>query len=171
MARTGLRMMPTFPSPPLKLSGRTMALCGLRMMPRFPSPSLKFRKAGFPRYGFKAGISDAACPVPWFAIALRAFCHSRLFPALCRGSMRLPAPPCERLLPLYPRGPRSSPGYVVPVHHRLTDPIRPTRRHIPTSSLGDLYEMPSLCASTTTPRQPTSGSVLSLTVLDRHVAP
>jgi hypothetical protein len=64
MARTGLRMMPTFPLPPLKLSGRTMAPCGLRMMPRFPSPSLKFRTVSFPQSGFKAGISDAAFPVP-----------------------------------------------------------------------------------------------------------
>jgi hypothetical protein len=34
--------------------------------------------------------------------------------------MRLQAPPCELLPPLYPRGPRSGPGYVVPVHPRLT---------------------------------------------------
>lgn len=33
--------------------------------------------------------------------------------------MRLQAPPCERLLPLYPRGPCSGPGYVVPVHHHV----------------------------------------------------
>jgi len=59
------------------LSGRTMALCGLRMMPRFPSPSLKFRKAGFPRYGFKAGMSDEAFPAYWFAIVLRARCFHR----------------------------------------------------------------------------------------------
>jgi hypothetical protein len=32
------------------------------MMPTFPSPPLKFRTAGFPRYGFKAGISDKAFP-------------------------------------------------------------------------------------------------------------
>ena len=171
MARTGLRMMPTFPLPPLKLSGRAMALCRLRMMLRFPSPSLKFRTVSFPQSGFKAGISDAAFPVPWFAIALRACCHDRVFPALCRGSMRVQAPPCKRFQPLYTRGPRSGPGYVVPVHPRLTDPIRPTRWHIPTSSLCGLYEMPSLCAYTTTPRQPASGSVLSLTVLYRHVVP
>jgi hypothetical protein len=158
-------------APLTRLSGRTMALCRLRMMLRFPSPSLKFRTVSFPQSGFKAGISDAAFPVPWFAIALRAFGHDRGFPALGRGSMRFPAPPCERLLPLYPRGPRSGPGYVVPVHLRLIDPIRPTRRHIPTSPLCDLYEMPSLCAYTTTPRQPPSGSVLSLAVLYRHVVP
>jgi hypothetical protein len=28
-------------------------------------------------------------------------------------------------MPLYSRGPRSGPGYVVPAHQRLTGPIRP----------------------------------------------
>src|SRR6516162_3330167 len=60
--------------------------------------------------------------------------------------MRLQAPPCEQLPLLYPRGPRSGPGCVVPVHPHLTDPMRPTPRHISTSPLCDLYEMPSLCA-------------------------
>jgi hypothetical protein len=32
-----------------------MARTGLRMMPTFPSSPLKFRTAGFPQYGFKAG--------------------------------------------------------------------------------------------------------------------
>ena len=146
MARTGLRMMPTFPSPPLKLSGRTMAPGGL---PRFPWPSLKFRTVSFPQYGFKAGIWDVAFPACWFAIALRALCCHWIAPALCRGPMRLQAPPCEQLPLLYPRGPRSGPGYVVPVHPHLTDPMRPTPRHISTSPLCDLYEMPSLCAYTT----------------------
>ena len=35
------------------------------------------RMASFPRYGFKAGMSDAAFPVHWFAIALRALCCHR----------------------------------------------------------------------------------------------
>jgi hypothetical protein len=35
-----------------------MAQTGLRMMPTFPSPSLKFRTAGFPQYGFKASMSS-----------------------------------------------------------------------------------------------------------------
>ena len=43
-------------------SGRTMARTGLRMMPTFPSSPLRFRKAGFPRYGSKAGLSDRAFP-------------------------------------------------------------------------------------------------------------
>ena len=38
-------------------------------------------------------------------------------------------------------------GYAVPIHHHLIDPIRPTRRHSTTSSLCDLYVLPSLCGS------------------------
>jgi len=71
--------------------------------------------------------------------------------------------------PLYPRGPRSGPGYSVPVHHRLSDPIRPTRRHIPISPHSGLYEMPSLCARLRAPRRPPSGSELSCSALYRHV--
>jgi hypothetical protein len=33
------------------------------MMPPFPSPSLKFRTAGFPQYGFKAGVSGETFPM------------------------------------------------------------------------------------------------------------
>ena len=38
-----------------------MARIGLRMMPTFPSSPLKFRTVGFPQYGFKASMSDRAC--------------------------------------------------------------------------------------------------------------
>ena len=60
-----------------RLSGKAMARTGLRMMPTFPLPPLKFRTAGFPRYGFKAGLSDGAFPAGWFAIVLRALCCHR----------------------------------------------------------------------------------------------
>src|SRR5260370_12999232 len=43
-------------------SVRAMSRSGLRILPPFPSLSLKFRKAGFPRSGFKASISDRAFP-------------------------------------------------------------------------------------------------------------
>ena len=62
-----------------RLSGKAMARTGLRMMPTFPSPPLKFRTAGFPQYGFKAGLSEGAFPARrpivaplWFASLLRA---------------------------------------------------------------------------------------------------
>jgi hypothetical protein len=110
-----------------------------------------FRKAGFPRYGFKAGISGGAFPAarvfpavglpsPFVLLAYRV-----LLPALCRGTRCAGAPPFEWLPPLYPRDPRSGPGYVVPVHHHLTGPMRPTPRHITTSPSSGLYVMPSLC--------------------------
>jgi hypothetical protein len=57
---TGVYGCPRFS--PLDWSGRAMARSGLRMMPTFPLPSLKFRTAGFPQYGFKAGVSDRVCP-------------------------------------------------------------------------------------------------------------
>src|SRR5205809_8041092 len=41
-------------------SSRAMARTGLRMMPTSPSPPLKFRTAGFPQYGFKVSMSDRA---------------------------------------------------------------------------------------------------------------
>ena len=44
------------------LPGRTMARTGLRMMPTSPSSPLKSRTVSFPQYGFKAGISDSAFP-------------------------------------------------------------------------------------------------------------
>jgi predicted dehydrogenase len=57
-------------------SGKAKARTGLRMMPTFPLPPLKFCTAGFPRYGFKAGLSDEAFPANRFAIVLRALgCH------------------------------------------------------------------------------------------------
>jgi hypothetical protein len=114
------------------------------MMPTFPPSPLKFRMAGFPRYGFKAGLSDAAFPLRWFAIALRAL-HCHRDSLLCVRDGALTDTSVQAVSPLYPRGPRSGLGYSVPVHQHLLGPIRPTRRHIPTSPLGGLYEMPSLC--------------------------
>jgi hypothetical protein len=43
-------------------SGKAVARSGLRMMPTFPPPPLKFRTVGFPQYGFKASLSAEACP-------------------------------------------------------------------------------------------------------------
>jgi hypothetical protein len=66
-------------SAPYRLSGKAMARTGLRMMPTSPSPPLKFRTAGFPQCGFKAGLSEGAFPARrpivapiWFASFLRA---------------------------------------------------------------------------------------------------
>jgi hypothetical protein len=45
-------------------SGRIEARTGLRMMPTFPRSPLRFRTVGFPQYGSKAGLSDRAFPDP-----------------------------------------------------------------------------------------------------------
>ena len=130
-------------------SGKTMARIGLRMMPTSPWSPLKFRTAGFPRYGLKAGISDGAFPRTGFAIVLRAVRPPSGFPCSVSGAMGLIRHLRASVIPLYPRGPRSGPGYAVPVHPHLTGPIRPTRRHIPTSPQGGLYEISSLCLTCT----------------------
>jgi len=96
-----------------------MARTGLRMMPTFPSPSLKFRTAGFPQYGFKASLSGRAFPVDrtvkpapgmptpssgWQQPFARI--RDRPIPWLCvQVNPRLHVPLCERPSPLYPRGP------------------------------------------------------------------
>jgi hypothetical protein len=43
-------------------SGRIEGRNGLGMMPTFPRSPLSFRTAGFPRYGWKAGMSGGAFP-------------------------------------------------------------------------------------------------------------
>ena len=58
-----------------------MARTGLRMMPTFPSSPLRFRTAGFPQYGSKAGLSDGAFPcgvhVSRRLVCLRLSCSPR----------------------------------------------------------------------------------------------
>jgi len=99
-----------------RLSGKAMARTGLRMMPTFPSPPLKFRTASFPRYGFKAGRSDKAFPKTWFAFVLRAHCFHRVLPALSQGwcagrHLRASGPN------------RSTPGALAPVRVMLSRAI------------------------------------------------
>ena len=113
-------------------SGKAMARTGLRMMPTFPSPPLKFRTAGFPQYGFKAGLSEGAFPAKrsivapsWFASPLRAprfqTCLSPLgVGAVVRWSAAIRA---DSLL--YPRGPRSGPGFFCPGPSTLNRPHPP----------------------------------------------
>jgi hypothetical protein len=81
-----------------------------------------------------------------FASVLRAPRCLRLILVLSRETQGARTPPFKRPLPLYPRGPRSGPGYVVPVPHHLPGPMRPTRRHNSISPHSGLYALPSLCA-------------------------
>jgi hypothetical protein len=82
------------------------------------------------------------------AVCIRPSCPSlsASYLDLRRGTRGAGAPPFQRPLPLCPRAPRSGPGYVVPVHHHLSGPMRPTRRQNSISPHSGLYALPSLCA-------------------------
>jgi hypothetical protein len=150
-----------------------MARTGLRMMPTFPSSPLRFRTAGFPQYGSKAGLSDGAFPeapdqrVSWFASVLRVARSQKGGHVQCRGPRLGTSPPFERLTSLCPRGPRSGPGCSVPIHQRLLAPSAPLAG---TSRFPCKAGYTRRLRCTFRPRQPASGSVLSLFVPSRHVA-
>jgi len=159
-----------------------MARTGLRMMPTFPSSPLKFRTAGFPRYGFKASMSDRACP-QHLAVKLAPSIPAR------RGGLLCPSPvsdiPFRRgseSTPTYAstsrcaRGPASLPqGSLAPVRVMLSrsliayyDPIRQSRRHTVISRHRRLYTVPSLCGSAEATREtfPTFPAVPSTRAAD-----
>src|ERR1700680_2351734 len=97
-------------------SGKAMARTGPRMMPTFPSPPLKFRTAGFPQYGFKAGISDEACP----AIGLPSSFVPTAFTVYSLLGVRDDA----QVRHLRASGPnRSTPGALAPVRVMLSRSI------------------------------------------------
>ena len=130
----------------------TFTLVGLSPTEHTSFSWTRSRTTGFPQYGFKAGISDGpSCRsrvlrVVRFASTLRGRrCRYRRILVQSRGARCANPPPFKRLLPLYPRDPRSGPGYVVPVHHHLTGPMRPTPRPSPISPHGGLYALSSLC--------------------------
>ena len=159
-----------------------MARTGLRMMPTFPSPPLKFRTAGFPQYGFKASLSDRACrrdppvksvpdipggPRRWH-LSFAGFGHhipsgseSRLAGAsACRCARGRPSRPQGSLAPIRVLLSRTLIAYY--------DPIRQSRGHATTSRPSRLYVAPSLCghASATRETFPTFTAVLSTRAAD-----
>jgi len=92
-----------------------------------PAPGMRWPRIGLPP-SFVHRVRIHECP---------ALCRVGYAPMHRRGGWVV----------LLPRGPRSGPGYAVPVRHHLFDPIRPTRRHIATSPQSGLYAMPSPCGS------------------------
>src|SRR5271169_4369915 len=117
------------------LSGRTVARSGLRMMPTFPLSPLSFRTAGFPQYGWKVGLSGSAfphvaqvkpapgipCSTRRFASAFRALRCPTLRPALCRNSGLSGALPFEESTPLPQRSSLRS-GFYCPSPSTLNRP-------------------------------------------------
>ena len=99
------------------------------------------------RYIRRAFLATTRASRRQFASALRApRCLYRCTPVLSPGTRCADAPPLKRLMPLYPRGPRSGPGCSVPVHQHLIGPMRPPRRRSSISPQSGLYALPSLCA-------------------------
>jgi len=108
---------------------------GLRMMPTFPPPPLSFRTAGFPQYGWKVGLSGSAfphvaqvkpapgmpCTSRRFASTLRALRCPTLRPALCRNSGLGGALPFEESTPLPQRSSLRS-GFYCPSPSTLNRP-------------------------------------------------
>ena len=160
-----------------------MARTGLRMMPTFPSPPLKFRTAGFPRYGFKASmsdetflISDRVKPppgIPLSSVSLSSSC-ARILPAEIPGSESRPPRPssCRCSRDLYAPVPQESLAPVRVVLSRSIlayyDSIRQSRWHSATSRHRRLYAAPSLCGSASATRGtfPTFTAVLSKHAVD-----
>src|SRR6266511_832924 len=155
-----------------------MARTGLRMMPTFPSPSLKFRTAGFPRYGFKASISDEAFltdsevkPAPGMPSSSVSLSHPSRdsAPGCPSGSAsrdtRISSRRCLR--GTYSSRPQGSLAPVRVVLSRsilaYSDPIRQSRRHAAISRCHHLYAAPSLCGSAEATREtfPTFAAALS----------
>jgi hypothetical protein len=103
---------------------------GLRMMPTFPPPPLSFRTAGFPQYGWKVGLSGSAfphvaqvkpapgmpCASRRFASTLRALRCPTLPPALCRNK-------CARWCTAMRGVVSSTPEVFAPVRVLLSQPI------------------------------------------------
>ena len=96
-------------------------------MPTFPSPPLKFRTAGFPRYGFKAGLSDEAFPALGFAIVLRALCCHR-DSLLCVRDDALVSTSVRADLAALPQGPSLRSGLFCPGPSSLNRPHPPHSR-------------------------------------------
>ena len=151
-----------------------MARTGLRMMPTFPSSPLKFRTAGFPQYGFKAGVSAGACPrrrprvaPSRFASRLRAHrCKRDFLRSVSEYAVRT-STAIQAATPLYP-------GALAPVRVLLSrsihtypapsDPLAGTARFRCSAA----YTPCLRCAFP--PRRPATGSVLSPLILSQHVA-
>jgi len=121
-----------------------MARTGLRMMPTFPSSPLRFRTVGFPQYGSKANISSGPSRTSVGLSLFPAYASAR---ALCatlrngpsREKIRLsvqidtgfPLPLCKRLHLFTPGALGSGMSYVVSPLHRLLLPHAsvPRARH------------------------------------------
>ena len=134
-------------------SGRTVARTGLRMMPTFPPSPLRFRTAGFPQYGSKAGLSGGAFPggahVPRRRVCIRPSCTPRSatrVPLNVGESVRWCTAVRATSVAL-PQGPSLRSGLYCPGPSTLNRPHPPhsqARRHFAAQRLiGDAFAVPA----------------------------
>ena len=160
-----------------------MARTGLRMMPTFPSLPLKFRTVGFPQYGFKASMSVRACrrraelkSTPDMRSEPRClsptFARVRAADTTWALSPTRPTPPRAAVRAVRAALPQ---GSLAPARVLLSraivayyDPIRQSREHATISQQCRLYAAPSLCGSASATREtfPTFTAVLSTRAID-----
>ncbi len=163
-------------------SGKAMARFGLRMMPTSPSPPLKFRTAGFPQYGFKASLSGRAFPdgsglKPTPGIHASPFGLHRPFarfrnghadPARCPDPTVFPRAAVREARPPYPRGPWLRSEFCCLGPSSLLRPHPPVSQARGDFTTYRLYAAPSLCGSASATHEtfPTFPAVLSMRAVD-----
>ena len=153
---------------PLVMPGRNDARSGLRMMPPFPRSPLKSRTAGFPQYGFKAGISDGACPATTrpsrHAVCIRPSCTSLPAPnprAESRNAVRR-CTTVQAAMAALPQGPSLQSGLCCPGPSSLNWSHAPHSQAQRDFTALRLIPAAFAVRPLTAPRRPMSGSVLSL---------
>ena len=149
------------------------------MMPTFPRSPLSFRTAGFPQYGWRAGISDQAFPprrtvqassqhtlsTRWLAFALRASRRKLYTPARSRGWLLADAPPW-RLGSPPPQGSSLGTKLCCLGPSSLNRPPPPHSRAPRDFAARRLIR--EVCAVRERTKQPPSGSGLSLIIPSWH---
>jgi hypothetical protein len=134
--------MPTFPRSPLSAGRRVFPSTAGRLA--FQAGPTRYVRQVKPAPGMPCPTSGLSSPFVHF-VAIGCPVLSRAADSIMHRH--------KAEYSVHPRGPRSGPGYIVPIHHHLIDLIRPTRRHIAISPHGGLYAMPSLCGSAEATRE------------------
>ena len=159
-----------------------MARTGLRMMPTSPSPPLKFRTLSFPQYGFKASLSDRACrrgtsvkpvpayppPPPRLLLSFAGVSHHDPIWHCVQIRWRVRRPLCEKATLSTPGVLGSGPRFALSGPHRLLRPHPSVSQARGDFTACRLYAAPSLCghAEATPETFPTFTAVLSARATD-----
>src|SRR3954468_12574675 len=153
-------------------SGRIEARTGLRMMPTFPRSPLSFRTAGFPQYGWKAGLSGGAFPdrqslkpAPGIRLLTAGLPSPFVHHSVEAVVPYRAGPPTGRCTAMEGGSP-SAPGALARVRVMLSRSVlaepAPSAPLAGTSRLHRRAAYPRCLRCAGAPRRPTSGSGLSL---------